>query len=347
MKSYSRLALTLPLTLGLGLSQAACGSDSAPQTFAACQAPALLTAANPKYIWTPNAIKLTSQQLAPRVFAVYDASATKNSPAGVPLATSGGFVVGDDGVLVVESMINRQLFCQLVGLVRAQTDKPIRYLVNTSSHGDHSYGNTFLPPEVQIVQHQRTAEFIAAHFAEDVEFSKMNFGADQGLDEVRPVAAHILVRDGETWGVDLGGIRVEARYHGFAQTGGDLFVQVPSAKVVWTGNPLVAAKPAVPWLLAGHAKEVSATLAEVRASLPPDTIVIPGHDHPHGVDAFGFSIDYLNTLASEVGSAVQQGRTQQETVASVTLQPFNQGYAIWDFIHSMVNVPNTYNELKK
>lgn len=343
MKSYSSLALAL----GLGLSQAACGNNSAPQTFAACQTPITLTATNPKYIWTPNAIKLTSQELAPRVFAVYDASATKNSPAGVPLATSGGFVIGDDGVLVVESMINRQLFCQLVGLVRAQTDKPIRYMVNTSSHGDHSYGNTFLPPEVQIVQHQRTAEYIAASFAEDVAFLTMNFGSDQGLDEVRPVAAHIQVRDGETWGADLGGIRVEARYHGFAQTGGDLFVQVPSAKVVWTGNPLIAAQPAIPWLLAGHAKEVSATLAQVRASLPPGTIVVPGHDHPLGVDSFGFSIDYLNTLVSEVDSSVQQGRTQQETVAAVKLEPFNKGYDIWDFIHSAVNVPNTYSEFKK
>lgn len=342
MKSSTCLALGL-----FGLSLAACSSAAdTQQTFDACQGPAQITAPNPKYIWTPNAIKLTSQQLAPRVFAVYDSSAATSGPAGIPQATSGGFVVGDDGVLLVESMINRQLFCQYIGLVKAQTDKPIRYVVNTSSHGDHNYGNTFLPSDVQIVQHQRTAEYIAAHFQEDVAFMKKNFGTDQGLDEIRPIAAHIKVQDGETWRADLGGIAVEARYYGFAQTGGDLFVSVPSAKVLWTGNPLIAEKPALPWLLDGHAQETHTTMSQVKASLPADTIVVPGHSHPLGVNDFNFSIDYLNTLVAEVGNAVQQAKTEQETVATVTMDSY-KGYGIFDFIHSAVNVPHTYAELKQ
>ena len=342
MKPFPCFALGL-----VGLSLAACSPDAElQQAFDACQVPAQITAANPKYIWTPNAIKLTSQQLAPNVFAVYDSTAAKSGPAGIPQATSGGFVIGNNGVLLVESMINRQLFCQLIGLVKAQTDKPIRYVVNTSSHGDHNYGNAFLPANVQVVQHQRTAEYIAAHFQEDVAFMKQNFGTDQGLDEIRPVAAHIQVHDGETWKVDLGGIEVQARYYGFAQTGGDLFVSVPSAKVLWTGNPLIAEKPALPWLLDGHAQETHVTLSQVKASVPADTIVVPGHSHPLGVNDFNFSIGYLNQLVSEVGSAVQQGRSQQETVAAVTMNSY-KGYGIFDFIHSAVNVPKTYAELKK
>lgn len=342
----SLLSLSLSFGLGLiGLSATACSPAAPQQTFDACQTPAQITAVNPKYIWTPNAIKLTSKELAPRVFAVYDSTAATSGPAGTPQATSGGFVIGDDSVLLVESMINRQLFCQLIGLVKAQTDKPVRYVVNTSSHGDHNYGNTFLPADVQVVQHQRTAEYIAAHFQEDVAFMKMNFGNDQGLDEIRPVAAHVKVKDGETWRIDLGGIAVEARYYGFAQTGGDLFVSVPSAKVMWTGNPLIAEKPALPWLLDGHAQETRTTLSQVKASLPAGTIVVPGHSHPLGPDAFNFSIDYLNALVSEVGNAVKQGRSQQETVQAVTMDSY-KGYAIFDFIHSAVNVPKTYAELK-
>jgi len=41
-----------------------------------------------------------------------------------PLATSSGFVIGDDGVLIVDTMINRQLLCQVVDLVREQTTSP-------------------------------------------------------------------------------------------------------------------------------------------------------------------------------------------------------------------------------
>lgn len=329
------------------LTLAGCEGAPQPQTFEACSAPApALSAANPMYVWTPNAIRLTSQRVADRVFAVYDQNAATYSAAGIPSATSGGFVVGDNGVLLVESMINRQLFCQLIGLVKQQTDKPITHVINTSSHGDHSFGNTFLPKGVHIVQHQRTAEYIAAHFQEDVDFMKMNFGADQGLDEVRAVAADTLVGDTAPFSVDLGGIQVEARYYGFAQTGGDLFVHVPKAKVLWTGNPLVAARPAIPWLLAGHAQEVGTTMSQVRAALPADTVIIPGHDHPTDAKGLDFSIDYLTNLVQEVGSAASRGLTVSQTVSTVTMTPF-QGYKIWDWVHKQVNVPNTYTELKK
>jgi cyclase len=64
------------------------------------------------------------------------------------------------------------------------------------------------------------------------------------------------------------------------------------------------------------------------------------------VAGFDFSLSYLSTLVSEVGAAVGQGKTVDQTVAAVTMQPF-AGYAIWDFIHQQVNVPNTYAELKK
>ncbi|MFO0621317.1 MAG: MBL fold metallo-hydrolase [Polyangia bacterium] len=337
---------TASAILFAGLALTGCGPTTEPQTFDACTAAPVITASNPKYVWTPNAIVLTSQRLADRVYAVYDRNAPTQSGAGIPSATSGGFVVGDNGVLLVESMINRQLFCQMIALVRAQTDKPITHVINTSSHGDHSFGNTFLPKGVHVVQHQRTAEYIAAHFAEDVAFMKMNFGADQGLDEVRAVAADTLVSDTTPYNVDLGGIQVEARYYGFAQTGGDLFVHVPSAKVLWTGNPLVAAKPAVPWLLAGHGKEVATTLAQVRLALPADTIVVPGHDHPISPDGIDFSVNYLNAMLGEVSTSISKGLTVDQTVAAVTM-PSYQGYAIWDWVHKVVNVPTTYAELKK
>lgn len=334
------------VALLIGLTMAGCDPASpatSPQPVPACETTFAITAPNPAYVWTPNAIQLVSEELAPGVFAVYDADADEHAPAGIPLATSGGFVIGDDGVLLVESMINRQLFCQLIDLVREQTDKPIAYVVNTSSHGDHSYGNAFLPEGVQVVQHQRTAAYIAEHFEEDVVFMEANFGADQGIDEIEPVAADILVSD-DGWSVDLGGATVEARYHGFAQTGGDLFVSVPSAGVMWTGNAVVAEKPALPWLLAGHAEEVAQTLAAARASLPAAAIVVPGHGRPVRDDLFDFSIDYLDTMVREVSAAVSMELSVTETVTAVSMESF-QGYSLWDWIHVVVNVPTTYGEL--
>jgi len=347
--SHSTLAALSLLALAMaGCSDGAStpGSSSGgtmTQAFPACDAEFTVTAPNPNNVWTPNAITLVSQELAPRVFAIYDANADTYAPMGKPLATSGGFVIGEDGVLLVESMINKQLFCQVIALVRKETDKPITHVINTSSHGDHSFGNTFLPSGVHVVQHEVTAADISQHFEEDVAFMKANFGADQGLDEIKPVAADILVKD-QPFSVDLGGITVEARFFGFAQTGGDLFVDVPTAKVLWTGNAIVAEKPAIPWLLDGHAEETGVTLAAVKASLPADAIVVPGHGRPLNVDeGFDYSVDYLGELINQVDSAVMMGLSEQDTVKAVTMDTW-KGYAIWDWIHTTVNVPKTYQE---
>lgn len=324
------------------LGAAACAAPS-EQAFPACDRAFTVGAPDPALVWTPNAIRLESQELAPGVFAVVDSNAAEHGPAGIPLATSGGFVIGDDSVLLVESMINRQLFCQTIELVRAQTDLPISHVVNTSSHGDHTFGNTFLPPEVAVVQHARTADSIAAHFEEDVAFMTANFGADQGLDEIELVAADIRVGD-DGWAVDLGGVTVEARYHGFAQTDGDLFVWVPDAKVLWTGNAFVAEAPAIPWLLAGHAEQAEVTLRAVQAGLPEGAIVVPGHGRPVAPDSMTFAVDYLAAMIAGVRAALADGLSVEQTVEAVTLEEF-QGYGLWGWIHRQVNVPTTHAEL--
>ena len=123
-----------------------------------------------------------------------------------------------------------------------------------------------------------------------------------------------------------------------------LVVGLTSAEVLWTGNPLVAEAPAIPWLLDGHAVDVRATLAAVQASLPPTAIVIPGHSAPLSVDDFDFSVDYLDTLIEEVQTAVDDGLTVEETQAAVTMEAF-QGYALWDWVHASMNIPPTHAEL--
>ena len=334
--------LTATFFMISGLGAVGCAAP-AEQAFPACDRAFTIGEPDPKLVWTPNAIRLESQELAPGVFAVVDSDAAEHGPAGIPLATSGGFVIGDDSVLLVESMINRQLFCQTIDLVRAQTDLPISHVINTSAHGDHVFGNMFLPPEVEVVQHERTADEIAAHFEEDVAFMTANFGTNQGLDEITPVAADIRVGD-DAWKVDLGGVTVEARYHGFAQTEGDLFVWVPDAKVLWTGNAFVGEAPALPWLLAGHAEQAEVTLRAVQAGLPDGAIVVPGHGRPVQPGAMTFAVDYLAAMIAGVRAAVADGLSVEQTVEAVTLEEF-QGYGLWGWIHQQVNVPTTYKEL--
>ena len=96
-------------------------------------------------VWDAGSVQLELEKLANGVYTFYPTDAKEKNPKGYPVATSGGFVVGDSGVLVIESMVNKRLADQVISFVRKVTDKPILYVVNTSYHGDHSYGNYVFP----------------------------------------------------------------------------------------------------------------------------------------------------------------------------------------------------------
>jgi glyoxylase-like metal-dependent hydrolase (beta-lactamase superfamily II) len=297
-------------------------------------------------VWDGNKVVLESQKLAEGVFAIIPTGADVMADQGHPIATTGGFVIGDSGVLVVESMLNERLNKQLFALIAEQTDKPVRYLVNTSYHGDHSYGNHFLPEDVMIIQHADAAAYIADHFEADTQFMIQNFGAGRGIEEVEATPADILVPDGASIDVNLGDRTVTIRDFGFAQTGGDLFVSVPDANVLWTGNAVIAKKPAIPWLLDKHLIETLETLKNVHASFDQDTKVVPGHGPVTTLDAVKWNIDYLSAVRDNVQAAIDDGLDIEQTVSRVKLPEF-AGYALFDWVHPGLNVPAAYEDLMK
>jgi glyoxylase-like metal-dependent hydrolase (beta-lactamase superfamily II) len=296
-------------------------------------------------VWDGNKVILETHKLSDGVYSVIPTGAAEMAAQGFPVATAGGFVVGDNGVLVVESMLNERLNAQLFDLIAAETDKPVRYLVNTSFHGDHSYGNYYVPESIDIIQHANSAAYIRSHFAADAAFMIQNFGQGRGIEEIKPTAADILVNSGASLTIDLGGKTVEIRDFGFAQTGGDLFVSVPQDNVLWTGNAIVAQQPALPWLLDGHLVETRDTLQKVYDAFNADTKVVPGHGPVTSRDAIKWNIDYLSAVEKGVQLAINDGLSLEQTVARVQTPEFT-GYALFGWVHPGLNIPAAYRDLK-
>jgi glyoxylase-like metal-dependent hydrolase (beta-lactamase superfamily II) len=296
-------------------------------------------------VWDGNKVVLETQKLAEGVYAVIPSDAGALAPKGYPVATTGGFVIGKNGVLVVESMLNQRLNDQLFDLIAAETDKPVRYLVNTSFHGDHSYGNMYVPENINIIQHEVTANYIANHLDGDKQFMIKNFGKGRGIEEIQATQADILISKGSQLTIDLGDRKVEIKDFGFAQTGGDLFVSVPSANILWTGNAVVAQAPALPWLLDGHLVETKASLTAVYDNFDANTKVVPGHGLVTDMGAVKWNIDYLAAVESGVQAAITKGLSLEQTVAEVQLPDF-QGYALFGWVHPSLNIPAAYKDLK-
>jgi len=297
-------------------------------------------------VWDGNTVELQAMKLGQGVYAFHDQNAAEYQPKGLPLATSGGFVVGDNGVLLIDTMLNERLFKQVTQLIKAVTDQPILYAVNTSYHGDHSYGNMYLPTSTIIIQHEATQAYIAEHFVKDTDFMISNFGQGRGIEQIKPVAADITLAPGGSVQLNLGNKTVQIMDMGFAQTGGDLFVWEPSTKSLWTGNPIIAVKPTVPWLLDGHLLDTLNTLNQVNDFLPDDAKVIPGHGSVMSKADLRWHLDYLLAVKQGVEQAIDDGLTLEETVARVKLSSF-RGYALFDWVHPKLNVPAAYRDLQK
>lgn len=297
-------------------------------------------------VWDANKVSLQSEQLAEGVFAYYAENAQELEKKGVALATSGGFIIGDKGVLMIDTMLNERLYQQAKALIEKQTKKPLLYAVNTSFHGDHSYGNMYLPKNTKIIQHSVTAKYIAEHFVKDTQFMLQNFGTGRGIEDIKPVDADILLGSGGKMTIDLGGRIVEIIDFGFAQTGGDLFIWQPDSKTMYAGNPIIAIQPSLPWLLDGHLVETLNSLTKLYNFLPSDARVVPGHGSVIGKDDLKWHLDYLQAVKVEVEKAVAEGLTLEQTIERVTLPEF-QGYALHGWVHPGLNIPAAYNDLTK
>jgi cyclase len=67
---------------------------------------------------------------------------------------NGGVFFGDNGVLVIDAKMDKESVDQTIAEIKKITDKPIMYLVNTHSDGDHVNGNQYFPEEVIIISHE-------------------------------------------------------------------------------------------------------------------------------------------------------------------------------------------------
>ncbi|MES2324776.1 MAG: MBL fold metallo-hydrolase [Pseudomonadota bacterium] len=302
------------------------------------------TAAEP--IWDGNKVQMQSEKLADGVFAYYASDARELNAKGGAAATSGGLIVGSKGALLVETMLNKRMNQQVQDLSRKLGGKPLIYAVNTSAHGDHSFGNMFLPASTRIVQHANTRTYVDKHLGDDKAFMIKNFGTGRGIEEIKARTGDILVAPMATVSLDLGGKVVDVIDFGFAQTGGDLWVWEPQSKVMWAGNPVIAAKPALPWLLDGHLVATLDTLKRVYAFLPADGRIIPGHGVAMTRDDMKWHIDYLTSVKTNVQAAVDKGLTLEQTVQQTTMPEFG-GYALFGWVHPGLNVPAAYRDLSK
>ena len=158
-----------------------------------------------------------------------------------------------NGMIVVDDKFERNV-PEILAKIKTISDKPVKYVLNTHHHGDHTGGNAkLMESPVEIIAHKN---------------ARANM-----VKSSQPGQPRITFSD-ET-AVYLGGKEVQARYVGRGHTNGDAIVYFPALKVVHTGDLFVPGGPFVDYANGGSAVAWTNTIDEI---LKLDFVtLIPGH----------------------------------------------------------------------
>ena len=245
------------------------------------------------------------KQVGPGVYAAIDGPEHK---AG----SNAGFVIGDDGVLVVDALFTPDAAKALVAEIRRLTPRPIRYVVNTHYHADHTGGDQVLRDAgAIIIAHRNVRGWVRTN--------NINLFGDRITPELKariealPLPDLVTDKELTVW---LGSRKVVVRTV-LGHTGGDLTVSVPDAKVLFAGDMLWRKVP--PNLIDGSVSEWTATDAELAAM--PDAahiVYIPGHGDVAGVKDVRDLRAYLLDLRRLVAEGRKWGLKDDALAADVT-----------------------------
>jgi cyclase len=253
--------------------------------------------------------------------------------------SNAGFVVGDDGVAVIDTFVDVGPAQQLLAEIRKVSSLPIRFVINTHYHLDHTGGNkVFADAGATVMAHHNLRGWLRT---ENLKFFGQNIKPEQKARVDALVLPQLTYDDG----VDLflGSRRLNVRFMA-GHTGGDSVVLVPDANVLFAGD--LFWKTHLPNLIDASTEIWMQTLEKLQSDHAGATF-IPGHgDVGNASDLRDFH-DYISTLRRAVAQAQQAGKTGEELVNTI-LPDLKTKYGNWGFFDHFapLNIQQTAAELK-
>jgi len=278
---------------------------------------------------------LHAQQVADRAWFV-QGHAALGSPANYNFISNAGFVVTDDGVVVIDALGSPALATALLAEIRRVTSQPVRYVIVTHYHADHVYGlQVFKAAGATILAHTEGREYLNSDTARlRLEASRHDLAP--WIDaKTHLVAADRWLTDDVTT-LQVGSDNFVIRHVGPAHTSEDVSVYVPSLGVMFSGDLFFQGR--VPFIGQADSRRWIASLDKLGQDHP--RVVVPGHGALSTDPQADMQLtrDYLTYLRASLAEAADN------------LDPFDEAYQHIDWsrfeklpLFHAANRMNAYN----
>ena len=262
-----------------------------------------------------NKIEIITEQLGPNVYMLSGSGGidpSHDDAAGGRI----GVLAGPDGVLMIDSQY-AQLTDKVLAAIRRISDGPIRYLVNTHIHRDHTAGNAFFAKQGAVI------------FAREELRAGMVRLSQQPNAAANPVANPagfpvITYGMGDPIRIRMNGEVVQFIPIRAAHTGGDTNIKFENANVLFIGDFYRNyGYPFIDLNNGGTLKGMLEGLDATAKSADDNTVIVPGHGTLIKRKDFIPYRDMIATIADKVGQLIAQGKSQQEVLAAKLTAPYD------------------------
>jgi cyclase len=240
-------------------------------------------------------------------------------------------LIADDGVLIVDSKFS-SAGRRLPALIKSITDKPVKVIINTHYHSDHTHGNPNYPHGTDVIAQRRTRQHL-------IELDK-SFWESEPAWSMLPKD---LVDDERE--LHFGDETIRIFHPGRGHTDGDVIVYFRKRQIVQTGDLFLHDMyPFIDLPGGGSAREWPATLDRVLA-IADVAQYIPGHGPlSTRADVERFQ-GYLRSLLSQVQALVASGKSLSEIQSAVDLHSYDDFTGIPFFTSQAHDIRWVYEEL--
>jgi len=248
--------------------------------------------------------------------------------------------VGEDGIVIVDDQ-----FAPLADKIQAAlknlgiTDKPVRFVINTHYHGDHTGGNApFANSGSTIIAQDNVRKRLETGGAAG------NGGSVKMEVPPAPKAALPVITFEHDVTVHLNGEDIRALHFPAGHTDGDAVIFFPKNNVVHMGDDFVRyGFPFIDVTSGGSVQGMISAMEKVSAQLPPDVKVIPGHGDLSNLDDVRAFVQMLKETSAAVQKAINEHKALDQMKQEKILEPWKKWSG--EFIDSDKFIETLYNSL--